>query len=45
MSKRVPSLVIGDILHCISHIQTYIADLSFDDFCSNFMVVEAKLTA
>lgn len=43
MSKRVPSLVIGDILQCISHIQTYTTDLSFDDFCSNFMVVEACL--
>lgn len=43
MSKRVPSIVINDILYCIDHITTYTANLSFEDFTSNFMVIEACL--
>ncbi|HMH21993.1 MAG TPA: DUF86 domain-containing protein [Puia sp.] len=43
MSKRVPSIVINDILSCIDHVTTYITNLSFDDFASNFMVIEACL--
>jgi len=43
MSKRVPSIVINDILSCIDHVTTYTAGLSFDDFASNFMVIEACL--
>ncbi len=43
MSRRVPSIVVGDILHCIDHIQLYTDKLSFDDFTSNFMVIEACL--
>jgi uncharacterized protein with HEPN domain len=43
MSKRVPSIVINDILSCIDHVTTYTAGLSFDDFTSNFMVIEACL--
>jgi uncharacterized protein with HEPN domain len=43
MSKRTPSIVVSDILRCIEHIQSYIASLSFDDFSSDFMVVEACL--
>lgn len=43
MSKRTPSIVVGDILQCIDHIQSYTRKLSFDDFSSNFMVVEACL--
>jgi len=43
MSKRVPSIVINDILSCIDHVTTYTAALSFDDFASNFMVIEACL--
>ncbi|HMI62395.1 MAG TPA: DUF86 domain-containing protein [Puia sp.] len=43
MSKRVPSIVINDILSCIDHVTTYTASLSFDDFTSNFMVIEACL--
>jgi uncharacterized protein with HEPN domain len=43
MSKRVPSIVINDILSCIDHVTTYTAALSFGDFASNFMVVEACL--
>lgn len=43
MSKRTPSIVVSDILRCIEHIQSYTATLSFDDFSSEFMVVEACL--
>ncbi|MEX2233934.1 MAG: HepT-like ribonuclease domain-containing protein [Cyclobacteriaceae bacterium] len=43
MSRRIPSLIIKDILTCIEHLHDYTADLSFDDFASNFMVVEACL--
>ena len=43
MSKRVPSIVVNDILYCIGHITSYTANLSFEDFTSNFMVIEACL--
>lgn len=43
MSKRVPSIVINDILYCIGHITSYTANLSLEDFTSNFMVIEACL--
>jgi uncharacterized protein with HEPN domain len=43
MSKRVPSIVINDILYCIDHVTAYTANLSFEDFSSNFMVIEACL--
>lgn len=43
MSKRVPSIVINDILYCIDHVATYTGNLSFDDFTSSFMVIEACL--
>ena len=43
MSGRVPSIVINDILTCIDHIATYTASISFEDFASNFLVIEACL--
>ena len=43
MSKRVPSIVIKDILVCIDHILQYTHEFSFDDFSSDYMVVEACL--
>jgi len=43
MSERKPSVIIKDILKCIGHIQLYTSNLSFDEFSSNFMVVEACL--
>ena len=43
MSRRLSSVVINDIIGCIDHIEIYIANLSFEDFSSNFMVVEACL--
>ncbi len=43
MSRRTPSVVVNDILTCIDHIELYTAKLSFDEFASNFMVVEACL--
>jgi uncharacterized protein with HEPN domain len=43
MSNRVPSIVVNDILYCIDHITSYTANLSFEDFTSNFMVIEACL--
>ena len=42
MSKRTPSIVVGDILRCIEHIETYTTNLSFE-FANNFMVIEACL--
>lgn len=43
MSKRNPAVVISDILLCISHIDHYTSRLSFEEFSSNFMVIEACL--
>jgi len=43
MSKRLPSLVINDILYCIDHIEIYTAKLTFEDFSTNFMIIEACL--
>src|ERR1700755_3266573 len=43
MSKRPPSQIIGDVLYCISHIELYTAALSFEEFSSNFLVIEACL--
>ncbi len=43
MSKRTPSIVVKDILHCIESIQSYTSDYSFEDFRANFMAVEACL--
>ena len=43
MSKRIPSIVVNDILSCIDHVTTYTAKLTFEDFTSNFMVIEACL--
>jgi uncharacterized protein with HEPN domain len=43
MSKRRPSFFIKDILTCISRIESYTSDLTFEDFSKNFMAVEACL--
>ncbi len=43
MSKRSPSAVINDILYCINHIESYTSSLSFEDFETNFLVIEACL--
>jgi uncharacterized protein with HEPN domain len=43
MSKRLPSLVINDILYCIDHVELYTSNLTFEHFSTNFMVVEACL--
>jgi len=43
MSERNPALIIDDILTCISHIRTYTADLTFEQFSGNFMATEACL--
>ncbi len=43
MPERKPSVIIGDILVCISHIQQYTNNLSFYEFTKNFMVTEACL--
>jgi uncharacterized protein with HEPN domain len=43
MSKRPPSVIINDILKCIDHVTAYTANLSFVEFTSNFMVIEACL--
>jgi len=43
MSKRIPSIVMNDILYCIDHISSYTANLSFDEFTANFMAIEACL--
>jgi uncharacterized protein with HEPN domain len=43
MPERKPSTIIKDILKSISHINTYTSNLSFEEFSSDFMVVEACL--
>lgn len=43
MSKRVPSIVVKDILQCIERIQLYTSNLSFEAFSANFMAIEACL--
>lgn len=43
MSKRLSSAILGDILTCINHIESYTIKLTFEDFSCNFMVVEACL--
>ncbi len=43
MSERKPSALINDILICIQHIRDYSSNPSFDEFSSNFMIVEACL--
>lgn len=43
MSERKPSAYISDMLKCIKHIGNYTSSLSFDEFSSNFMIVEACL--
>lgn len=43
MSNRTPSIVIKDILYCLDHILLYTHELSFADFTSNFMAIEACL--
>lgn len=43
MSERKASAYINDILKCIKHICNYTANLSFDEFSSDFMIVEACL--
>ena len=43
MSERKASSYINDILTCIEHIHTYTNTLNFDEFASDFMVVEACL--
>ena len=43
MSERKSSAYIDDILNCIKHIGNYTGNLSFDEFSSDFMVVEACL--
>ncbi len=43
MSDRKPSVYIKDILKCISHIELYTDNLSFDEFSSNYLVIEACL--
>jgi uncharacterized protein with HEPN domain len=43
MSERKASLIVEDILKCIEHIQSYTSGLSFDQFSSHFMTVEACL--
>lgn len=43
MPERKPSAIFEDILTCIEHIQSYTNSLSFEQFSSHFMTVEACL--
>ena len=43
MPERKPSVIINDILKCISHIQLFTADISFNEFADNYMITEACL--
>lgn len=43
MPERKASAIIEDILQCIEHIQSYTSRLSFEEFSSHFMALEACL--
>lgn len=43
MPERKPAAIVEDILLCIEHIQSYTTGLSFEQFSSHFMTVEACL--
>ncbi len=43
MSERKPSVLIRDILKSIDRARSYSDGLSFDAFCTNYMIVEACL--
>ncbi len=43
MPERKPSAIIEDILLCIDHIQSYTSGLSFEQFSTHYMTVEACL--
>jgi uncharacterized protein with HEPN domain len=43
MHERKPSAIIEDMLLCIEHIQSYTTGISFEQFSSHFMTVEACL--
>ena len=41
MSKRSDTDVLDDILSCMERIQTYIAGLTYDQFCSDLKTQDA----
>jgi uncharacterized protein with HEPN domain len=41
MKKRTPKLYINDILDCISKIEEYTADISFNEFSKKTMAIDA----
>lgn len=43
MPERKPSVIMNDILTCISHIELYTAAINFDEFTKNYMIAEACL--
>lgn len=43
MHERKPAALIEDILLCIEHIQSYTTGLTFEQFSSHYMTVEACL--
>ena len=43
MSKRIPKLLIIDILNCIERIQDYTTDVSYEDFQRNSLIQDAVL--
>jgi uncharacterized protein with HEPN domain len=43
MPERKSSLLIKDILTATAHINSYTAEITFDDFAKNYMIVEACL--
>jgi uncharacterized protein with HEPN domain len=43
MSERKASLFVKDIINCIDHIQLHTSNVSFDEFCSSFLITEACL--
>ncbi len=43
MSKREPNLLIGDILDSAQKILNYTSDLSFEEFITNSLVIDAVI--
>lgn len=43
MSKRNPTLLIGDIVECGEKILFYTKDISFEQFISDSMIVDAVI--
>jgi len=43
MSKRTPSALMEDILQCADKVISYTKDISYDEFVSNSMIIDAVI--